>query len=110
MTEPIDAWTARRVLAAPMPRNGADAATVADYLVALLSTLWRDEADFRGYAPFGREGWQHEVYEAMFRAGGFSVGRTDEMGVREVDVERADALVQAAIVELGALATGQVAA
>lgn len=104
MTAPIDSTTARRVLAAPLPMpNRANARTVADYLAALLSVLWRQEAGFSGACPFGMSGWQHEVYEALFRAG-FDVGVTDEAGVREVDLDRADLLVQAAIVELGVMA------
>jgi hypothetical protein len=104
VTAPIDSTTARRVLAAPLPMpNRANARTVADYLTALLSVLWRQESDFSGKRPFGMSGWQHEVYEALFRAG-FDVGVTDEAGVREVDLGRADLLVQAAITELGVLA------
>lgn len=107
MTAPIDSAIAHRVLAARMPApNGADARTVTDYLTALLSELWRQEADFSGKRPFGMSGWQHEVYEGLFRAG-FDVGVTDEAGVREVDLDRADALVQAAIAELGVIARNE---
>lgn len=74
-----------QVLACPMPGNGADAATVRDYLTALVARLWDEDEEFSGKRPFGDSGWRWEVTGALVAAG------------LAADDTEADALVRAAI-------------
>lgn len=57
------------ILALPMRRNDAGAATVRDYLVALLTRLWDQEVDFSGKRPFGNSGWTYDLYGALVDGG-----------------------------------------
>lgn len=92
--------TARQVLNLPLPPNDAEAATIRDYLIALLALVWTDRECFNGKRPFGNSGWQYELYPALITAG-LVAGQLDEDGyVKEVDRQAADALIGAAIREL----------
>ena len=44
---------AQRVLNLPMQDNDAGAATIRDYLVALVREVWRERDGFSGKRPFG---------------------------------------------------------
>jgi hypothetical protein len=94
--------TARRVLGLPMQDNDADAATIRDYLITLLATLWRKGEGFSGKRPLGNGGWEYELYQPLVKAG-LITGRFDEeLGLEDCDADAADALIGAAIRELGA--------
>jgi hypothetical protein len=89
--------TAREVLTAPMGDNDAKAATVREYLIALLTSLWDQRAEFDAKRPFGFSDWEEEVYRALVQAG-LVEGRTDNDGALEaVDETAADRLVADAI-------------
>lgn len=45
------------ILDTPMQENDADAATIRDYLKALLLRLWEQGEGFDGKRPFGNSGW-----------------------------------------------------
>lgn len=91
---------AQRLLDLPLPDNDADAATVRDYLIALLRKLWAGGEDFIK-RPFGNSGWQYEVYAPMVAAGLID-GKLDEDGwLEHADDRAADALMDAAIQALG---------
>ncbi|MFI5938019.1 hypothetical protein [Actinoplanes sp. NPDC051494] len=94
--------TARHVLDLPLPANDAGAATVRDYLIALLAELWNEEAGFSSKAPFGNSGWQYDLYPPLV-LDGLVAGRFDEDGELEDDFEpaSADVLILAAMAELG---------
>ena len=64
------------ILALPMQHNDAEAATIGDYLKALLRELWRRGEGFSGKRPFGNSGWEHELYRALI-AGGAVNGTLD---------------------------------
>lgn len=66
MTSPS---TPAAVLALPMRPNDADAATVRDYLVALLAALWEESDNFSGKRPFGNSSWPYDLYETLGKAG-----------------------------------------
>lgn len=93
---------ARSALAAPMDgENDAGAVTVRGYLVKLLQTLWREEEGFNGKRPFGNSGWQSDVHRALVNAG-LVAGTYDADGcLSQIDERAANALVLAAIGELG---------
>ena len=94
------------VLSCPMQPNDAKAATVRDYLVALLERLWVEEEGFSGKRPFGNSGWAYEVYEALVKAD-IIEGEVDEDGYLEtVDHRHADELIVAAIRTLGSPENG----
>lgn len=77
--------------------NDAEASTVREYLIELLRTLWREEANFSGKYPFGDSGWQYDIYEPMVRAG-WVAGKFDEEDILEdVDHKAADRLIDKAI-------------
>lgn len=106
MSDPIPVPAAvdvARVLAAPMlPGNDAGAATVRDYLVALLAMVWEEEEGFSGKRPFGNSGWKADFDAALVRAG-LVAGEFDADGCLETcDDELVDELVVEAIWSLGA--------
>jgi hypothetical protein len=95
--------TGEEILAIPMPLdNDADADTIRDYLVELLSTVWREEEGFSGKRAFGNSGWQHEVYHGLAKAGLIEGEFDDEGYLDDCDYRAADALVQRAIAALRA--------
>lgn len=98
----IDRATARQVLDLPMQQpNDADAATVRDYLVKLLATLWEEGEGFSGKRPFGNSGWDYDLFPPLIRAG-LVRGEFDEDGyIEDLDDRTANQLVAAAIRELG---------
>jgi hypothetical protein len=93
---------ARRVLDLPLPPdNDAGAATVRDYLLKLLSELWRHETGFDAKKPFGNSGWQFDVYVPLIQAG-LTKGTVDADGEvgDDFDYRETDRLILAAIDEL----------
>lgn len=89
------------ILDLPMcPGNDAEAATIRDYLKALLSKLWDLDEGFSGKRPFGNSGWKYEVYAALVNAG-VVAGRMDGLNsVEEVAQAEADEMIQKAIAAL----------
>jgi hypothetical protein len=59
------AMTPDEILALPLPKNDADAATVRDYLRALLLTWWQQGEIFSGKKPFGNSDWEEELLAAI---------------------------------------------
>lgn len=49
--------------------NDAGAATVRDYLVTILATVWECDEDFSGKRPFGSSGWSLELCKPLVAAG-----------------------------------------
>lgn len=94
--------TARRVLDLPMPDgNDAGATTIRDYLIRLLTEVWRENEGFSGKTPFGNSGWDYDLYGPLVEAG-LIRGRLDQDGfIEDVDDEAGDRLILAAIAELG---------
>jgi hypothetical protein len=60
--------TTKEILALSLPPNDAGAATIGDYLRALLESLWIKEEGFSGKRPFGNSGWKFSIFEALVRA------------------------------------------
>jgi hypothetical protein len=102
----VDSVTARRVLDLPLGDNDADAATVRDYLIALVRQVWVENEDFSGKRPFGNSDWQYDLYVPIMRAGlvNGSIDIWNELG-EDFDKPAADALILAAIDELGRVAS-----
>ncbi len=67
--------TPEMVLACPMAQNDAEAATVRDYLKALLRGVWNEGEGFNGKRPFGNSSWEYEVFSAL--AKGKLISRAD---------------------------------
>lgn len=89
------------ILDVPMGDNDADAGTIRDYLIKLLSTLWEEQDGFSGKQPFGNSDWTGELEVALIRAG-LVRGTIDEDGyLEDVDSERAAELIESAIRALG---------
>lgn len=96
----ISAETAQRILHLPMEPNDADAATIHEYLIALLRTVWLEGSDFSGKRPFGNSGWESELYAPLIRAGLLD-GTLDEDGYPDdYDQRQGDQLILAAIGQL----------
>lgn len=57
------------ILNLPMKENDAGAATIGDYLVNLLLSLWIQGEGFSGKRPFGNSGWEYELYHPLVKAG-----------------------------------------
>ena len=49
--------------------NDADAKTIGEYFVVLLSRLWEEGEGFSGKRPLGNSGWEHDLYAPLVRAG-----------------------------------------
>jgi len=88
----------RRVLDLPMREgNGADAATVRDYLRKLLTDLWTRGESFSGKRPFGDSGWEYELYLPLLTAG-LVRGKVDGEGdIDDIDDAAAHELILVAI-------------
>jgi hypothetical protein len=80
--------TGRQVLDTPMPTNEggfaneAGAATVGEYLIALLKTLWNEQEGFSGKRPFGNSDWDSEIIKPLITSGLLD-GQLDEDGYIE---------------------------
>lgn len=59
--------------------EAGDNLTVRDYLRTLLETLWQEGTDFNGKRPFGRSGWESDLYKPLI-TNGFIAGELDEDG------------------------------
>lgn len=89
------------VLACPMQPNDAKAATIRDYLVALLKKVWQENECFNGKRPFGNSGWEYDLYAPMVAAG-LVAGEIDEDGcLVDMDDRAAHDLIAEAIKALG---------
>ena len=85
------------ILDLPIEPNESGAASVRGYLVALLSTLWREGECFDGKRPFGNSGWECDLYHPLVAAG-LVRARPNGWGVVHDDDRRAaDQLVREAI-------------
>lgn len=90
----------KEILSLPMDDNDADAATVGDYFVKLLISLWKQGEGFSGKRPFGNSGWEHELYIPLVKAG-LVKGSIDEDGyILDYDRKAADKLIEQAIISL----------
>lgn len=83
--------TGAEVLALPMARNDAGAATIRDYLVAIVERVWDEGEGFSGKRPFGNSGWDWELYDALSKAGELPITHG------EVDSGEGDRLIRSAI-------------
>ncbi|MFI6510103.1 hypothetical protein ACIBCT_21065 [Streptosporangium sp. NPDC050855] len=91
--------TGRQILATPMDPddNDVEAATIREYLVTLLATVWRQREGFSGKRPFGSSDWTLNLYGALIKAGYIS-GEYDENGyLLEVDDATGQKLIASAI-------------
>jgi hypothetical protein len=88
--------TADGVLTVPMQPNRADAATIRDYLIALLAKVWSEGEGFNSKRPFGNSSWHTEIYEALVRAG-LIEGRFEDGYLEDYDDVTAQRLVGDAI-------------
>lgn len=93
------AYDAQRILGLPLEpdHNDAGAATVRDYLVALLAVLWECGEGFSGKRPFGESGWQGELYEPLIRAGIIDGLIADDGWMDGCDRDAGDDAIAAAI-------------
>lgn len=95
------ALTPQELLDFPLPENDSGATTVRGYLAALLTKLWGEEADFDAKRPFGNSDWQYDLYAPMVEAGIVDGAFHPDGWLTELDADTADALLLAAIHELG---------
>ena len=92
--------TNEEILALPMQPNDAEAATIHDYLRALLRALWDEGESFSGKRPFGNSGWEYDIFCALI-AGGALLGTLDDHGFcEEVDPIAGRKLIQSVITTL----------
>jgi hypothetical protein len=89
------------ILALPMQSNDADAATIRDYLVKLLTLVWAHGEGFNGKRPFGNSSWDCELYEALGRGGAINVVFDGDGFLEDWDDVLGDKLIADAIRALG---------
>lgn len=85
------------VLALPMLRNDAGAATIRDYLKALVREVWVEQEGFSGKRPFGNSGWSGELEMALVKAGRIAGSLSPEGWLDESDPEAAHKIILEAI-------------
>lgn len=85
------------ILALPMKPNDADAATVRDYLKALLATLIEKEEGFSGKRPFGNSGWMSDLQAPLVQAGVVPGSLDSEGWLDACDDKAAATAIQTAI-------------
>ena len=93
------------ILDLPMQENDANAATIRDYLMALLLTLWNEADGFSGKRPFGNSDWEWDLYypliEAGIVAGKFESDDEGNKYISDVDDRAAWFIIENAIKSLG---------
>jgi len=78
-----------------------DIRTIRDYLIRLLSDVWKDGEGFNGKRPFGDSGWESDLITPLVRAG-LVKGKLDADGyIDSVDDEAAEKLIADTIIYLG---------
>lgn len=87
----IERVIGKAVLDVKMPENDANAETIREYFLKLLSKVWKEEEGFDGKRPFGNSGWTSEVYNALYLSG----------MIAEDDEGSGDGLIAFAIKSLG---------
>jgi hypothetical protein len=93
VTEPTPA----QVLALELDRNDAGAATVGDYLIALLASVWSWGEEFNSKRPFGNSGWENDLFRPLVRAGYVAGTITPFLDMEYRDEAAARALIASAI-------------
>jgi hypothetical protein len=83
--------TPQEILEIPMEQNDAEAATIKEYLKALLRRVLIEEDGFSGKRPFGNSGWICELEHALVKANVIQ-GDIDENGYLD-DCDSETALV-----------------
>jgi len=91
----------KEILALPMGENDAKAATVRDYLLALLRRVWSEQEGFSGKRPFRNSGWHLDLHAALIRAEVIAGAIDGDGYVSESDDKQADAAIRSAIDALG---------
>lgn len=84
------------ILALPMAKNDADAKTIKEYLLKLLTGVIVEEEGFSGKRPFGNSGWFFELEQALV-SGKAVAGTIDEDGCVECDGSAAQQAILSAI-------------
>lgn len=80
-----------------MEKNDANAATIGQYFVALLNTLWTEQEGFSGKRPFGNSGWYSDVDKALIRADAIW-GEFDEEGyIEDYDTPAATEIISSVL-------------
>lgn len=89
--------TTASVINLPLGPNDAQAATIGEYLRALLLAVWEEGEGFSGKRPFGNGGWEFTLYEALVKAG-MVEGKLDQFGyLVSCDERQADKIIAEAI-------------
>jgi hypothetical protein len=87
--------------------NDASAATIRDYLITLLSDLWRDGEGFDSKRPFGNSCWESDLYVPLVKAGIVPGEIDEEEGwlneISDVAEQEANRIIARAIQSLGAV-------
>lgn len=94
--------TPAAVLALPMERNDAGAATIREYLVALAKGVWVKGEDFSANRPFGNSGWHVEVHQALGAKGWIRYETDGDGYIEDVDEAAGNELIAAALKHLAA--------
>lgn len=92
--------TPEAILALPMERNDAGAATVREYLVALAAGVWTVGEGFSGKRPFGNSGWHTEIYQALGTKGWIRYETDGDGYITDVDEAAGNELIAAALKHL----------
>lgn len=96
--------TPAQVLNTPMDDNDADADTIREYLIELLTALWAKGSNFSSKRPFGSSSWCYELYRPLAKAGYVKATFDEDGYLADMSGEeqaKADNLITDAIKHLG---------
>jgi hypothetical protein len=95
---------AARIITLPVKEPDTPGQTVGAWLLALLTEVWNDQAD---YGMMGNSDWRYHLYETLLEArligawrDGYGVGHRPDGTQHPEDRDRADQLITAAIAAL----------
>ena len=89
--------TGKLILMLTMQPNDANAATVREYLLALLKEVWREGEGFNGKRPFGNSGWESELFTTLAWADLITAERDDSGYYYGFDESEGRRLIELAI-------------
>lgn len=81
------------ILAIELTGTNLDDCTIAEYLEALLTTLWEEGEGFSSNRPFGNSGWQYDIYKGLVREKVVKGTLDDDGYIEDFDEEAAQQVV-----------------
>jgi hypothetical protein len=82
------------------PANSSETISIKEYMKLLLTTLWKEEANFNGKRPFGNSSWKHDLLPALIHAKLVDGSLEEDGCVKRADEEKFNQIMAAIIEEM----------